>query len=129
VIISNFVDIAQGDSQSQSKGPTALEAALAGAVAEALKRGGDDKYNPKPSQTAPIFRALDTDAARGTAFPLLSIRRTGIVTHTYLFILCCCILFAAGGCVLSAAELDSSKEYIQLLDGSWTMLYQVGHDA
>ena len=30
-----------------------------------------------------------------------------------------------GGCLLSAAELDSSKQYAMLEDGSWTTLYQL----
>jgi hypothetical protein len=30
-----------------------------------------------------------------------------------------------GGCILSAGELDSSKEYLQQGDGSWVLVYQV----
>lgn len=30
-----------------------------------------------------------------------------------------------GGCMLSAGELDSSKEYLQQPDGSWVVAYQV----
>ena len=30
-----------------------------------------------------------------------------------------------GGCMLSAGELDSSKEYLQQGDGSWVLVYQV----
>ena len=30
-----------------------------------------------------------------------------------------------GGCMLSAGELDSSKEYLQQADGSWVLVYQV----
>ncbi len=30
-----------------------------------------------------------------------------------------------GGCVLSAAELDSSKQYLQHADGEWAIAYQV----
>jgi hypothetical protein len=30
-----------------------------------------------------------------------------------------------GGCLLSAAEIDSSKKYVQLPDGTWTIIYQV----
>jgi hypothetical protein len=30
-----------------------------------------------------------------------------------------------GGCLLTAAELDSSKEYLQQADGSWIVAYQV----
>lgn len=30
-----------------------------------------------------------------------------------------------GGCVLSAAELDSSKQYLQRPDGEWAIAYQV----
>ena len=30
-----------------------------------------------------------------------------------------------GGCILSAAELDSSKEYLQQPGGSWVLAYQV----
>lgn len=30
-----------------------------------------------------------------------------------------------GGCILSAGELDSSKEYLQQQDGSWIVAYQV----
>ena len=30
-----------------------------------------------------------------------------------------------GGCILSAGELDSSKEYLQQADGSWVLVYQV----
>lgn len=35
-----------------------------------------------------------------------------------------------GGCILSAAELDSSKEYLQGAGGSWILAYQVhtSHD-
>ena len=34
-----------------------------------------------------------------------------------------------GGCMLSAGELDSSKEYLQQPDGSWVVAYQVRHCA
>lgn len=30
-----------------------------------------------------------------------------------------------GGCLLSAAELDSSKEYLQQPDGAWIVVFQV----
>lgn len=30
-----------------------------------------------------------------------------------------------GGCILSAGELESSKEYLQQPDGSWVLVYQV----
>ena len=32
---------------------------------------------------------------------------------------------ARGGCLLSAGELDSSKEYLEQPDGSWVVAYQV----
>ena len=32
---------------------------------------------------------------------------------------------ARGGCILSAGELDSSKEYLQKEGGSWVVAYQV----
>jgi hypothetical protein len=32
---------------------------------------------------------------------------------------------AVGGCVLSAAELSSSKQYLQRKDGEWAIAYQV----
>jgi hypothetical protein len=34
-------------------------------------------------------------------------------------------LAARGACLLSAAELSSSKQYIQSPDDSWTLAYQV----
>lgn len=34
-----------------------------------------------------------------------------------------------GGCMLSAGELDSSKEYLQQPDGSWVVAYQVNRSA
>ena len=32
---------------------------------------------------------------------------------------------ARGGCMLSAGELDSSKDYLQSQSGSWIVAYQV----
>lgn len=61
---------------------------------------------------------MDSQSVKEVKKALSHVVSSNVVTQSYGAVV-------RGACLLSAAELDSSKDYIQNNSGAWSIVYQV----